>query len=109
LVFIISYNDRIYSSAIYISKNRDIRKLIKNDILKYNLLNQMGSKFIEDKTISYINHLRKSTKNELFIDHPELFLNIEDIKQYIKNVINEINKKNDNNNRIIKKNKNISS
>ena len=87
-----------YCSAIYISENRDIRKLIKNDILKYDLLSQMGSRFIEDKTISYINHLRKSTKNELFIDYPGLFLNDEDIKQYIKNVINEISKKKKNDN-----------
>ena len=92
-----------YCSAIYISENRDIRKLIKNDILKYDLLSQMGSRFIEDKTISYINHVRKSTKNELFIDYPGLFLNDEDIKQYIKNVINEINTKNDNNNKNNKK------
>ena len=87
-----------YCSAIYISENRDIRKLIKNDILKYDLLSQMGSRFIEDKTISYINQIRKSTKNELFIDYPGLFLNDEDIKQYIKNVINEISKKKKNNN-----------
>jgi hypothetical protein len=92
-----------YCSAIYISENRDIRKLIRNDILKYDLLSQMGSRFIEDKTISYINHVRKSTKNELFIDYPGLFLNDEDIKQYIKNVINEISKKNDNNNENNKK------
>ena len=85
-----------YCSAIYISENRDIRKLIKNDILKYNLLSQMGSRFIEDKTISYINQIRKSTKNELFIDSSELFLKDEDIKQYIKNVINEISKKKNN-------------
>ena len=85
-----------YCSAIYISKNRDIRKLIKNDIIKYNLLSQMGSRFIEDKTISYINQIRKSTKNELFIDYSGLFLKDEDIKQYIKNVINEINKKKNN-------------
>ncbi len=85
-----------YCSAIYISENRDIRKLIKNDILKYNLLSQMGSRFIEDKTISYINQIRKSTKNELFIDYSELFLKDEDIKQYIKNVINEISKKKNN-------------
>ena len=87
-----------YCSAIYISENRDIRKLIKNDILKYDLLSQMGSRFIEDKTISYINQIRKSTKNELFIDYPGLFLNDEDIKQYIKNVINEISKKKKNGN-----------
>ena len=87
-----------YCSAIYISENRHIRKLIKNDILKYDLLSQMGSRFIEDKTISYINQIRKSTKNELFIDYPGLFLNDEDIKQYIKNVINEISKKKKNNN-----------
>jgi hypothetical protein len=92
-----------YCSAIYISENRDIRKLIRNDILKYDLLSQMGSRFIEDKTISYINHVRKSTKNELFIDYPGLFLNDEDIKQYIKNVINELSKKNDNNNKNNKK------
>ena len=85
-----------YCSAIYISENRDIRKLIKNDIIKYNLLSQMGSRFIEDKTISYINQIRKSTKNELFIDYSGLFLKDEDIKQYIKNVINEINKKKNN-------------
>ena len=85
-----------YCSAIYISENRDIRKLIKNDILKYNLLSQMGSRFIEDKTISYINQIRKSTKNELFIDYSELFLKDEDIKQYITNVINEISKKKNN-------------
>ena len=82
-----------YCSAIYISENRNIRKLIKNDILKYYLLSRMGSRFIEDKTISYINQIKKSTKNELFIDYPGLFLNDEDIKQYIKNVINEISKK----------------
>jgi hypothetical protein len=87
-----------YCSAIYISENRNIRKLIKNDILKYELLSQMGSKFIEDKTISYINQIRKSTKNELFIDYPGLFLNDEDIKQYIKNVIDEISKKKKNSN-----------
>ena len=87
-----------YCSAIYISENRDIRKLIKNDILKYDLLSQMGSRFIEDKTVSYINQIRKSTKNELFIDYPGLFLNDEDIKQYIKNVINEISKKKKNGN-----------
>ena len=87
-----------YCSAIYISENRHIRKLIKNDILKYDLLSQMGSRFIEDKTISYINQIRKSTKNELFIDYPGLFLNDEDIKQYIKNVINEISKKKKNGN-----------
>ena len=92
-----------YCSAIYISENRDIRKLIKNDILKYDLLSQMGSRFIEDKTISYINQIRKSTKNELFIDYPGLFLNDEDIKQYIKNVINEISKKNNNNKKNNKK------
>ena len=87
-----------YCSAIYISENRHIRKLIKNDILKYDLLSQMGSRFIEDKTISYINQIKKSTKNELFIDYTGLFLNDEDIKQYIKNVINEISKKKKNGN-----------
>jgi len=87
-----------YCSAIYISENRDIRKLIKNDILKYNLLSQMGSRFIEDKIISYIKQIRKSTKNELFIDYSGLFLKDEDIKQYIKNVMNEISKNNNNNN-----------
>ena len=56
----------------------------------------MGSRFIEDKTIGYINQIRKSTKNELFIDYSELFLKDEDIKQYIKNVINEISKKKNN-------------
>jgi hypothetical protein len=84
-----------YCSAIYISENRDIRKLIKKDILKYDLLSQMGTRFIEDKTINYINQIRKATKNELFIDYPGLFLNDEDIKQYIKNVINEITNKDD--------------
>ena len=87
-----------YCSAIYISENRDIRKLIKSDILKYDLLSQMGSRFIEDKTISYINQIKKLTKNELFIDYPGLFLNDEDIKQYIKNVMNEISKKKKNGN-----------
>ena len=87
-----------YCSAIYISENRHIRKLIKNDILKYDLLSQMGSRFIEDKTISYINQIKKSTKNELFIDYTGLFLNDEDIKKYIKNVINEISKKKKNGN-----------
>jgi hypothetical protein len=53
----------------------------------------MGSRFIEDKTISYIHQIRKSTKNELFIDYSELFLNDEDIELYIKNVINENSKK----------------
>jgi hypothetical protein len=84
-----------YCSAIYISESRAIRKLIKKDILKYDLLSQMGTRFIEDKTINYINQIRKATKNELFIDYPGLFLNDEDIKQYIKNVINEITNKDD--------------
>jgi hypothetical protein len=89
----------LYCSAIYISENRDIRKSIKNDILKYDLLSQMSNRFIEDKTINYINQIRKASKNELFVDYNRLFLNDKDIKQYVKDVINEISKKkNDNNN-----------
>jgi hypothetical protein len=95
-----------YCSAIYISENRDIRMLIKKDILKYDLLSQMSTRFIEDKTINYINKIRKVSKNELFIDYNGLFLNDKDIKQYVKDVVNEINKKNnDNNNKNDKKNK----
>ena len=87
-----------YCSAIYISENRDIRMLIKKDILKYDLLNQMSTRFIEDKTINYINQIRKVSKNELFIDYNRLFLNDKDIKQYVKDVINEISKKKNYNN-----------
>lgn len=57
----------------------------------------MSNKFIEDETINYINHFKKSFKSELFVNNPGgLFLN-EDIKQYVKNVINEISKKDNNN------------
>jgi hypothetical protein len=86
-----------YCSALYMSEHRDIRRIIKNDIRKYDLLSQMSNKFIEDKTINYINHFKKSSKNELFVNYPGLFLNDEDIKQYVKNVINEISKKDNNN------------
>jgi hypothetical protein len=85
----------LYSSAIYIAENKDIRKLIRNNILKYDLLNQMSSRFIEDKTISYINQIRKSSETDLFVDYNRLFLNDREIKQYVKDVIDEINKKND--------------
>jgi hypothetical protein len=91
-----------YCSAIYIAENRDIRRIIRDDILKYDLLNQISNRFIEDKTISYINQIRKSSANDLFVDYNRLFLNDKDIKQYVKDVINEISKKNNNNN---KKNK----
>jgi hypothetical protein len=95
-----------YCSAIYISENRDIRMLIKKNILKYDLLSQMSTRFIEDKTINYINQIRKVSKNELFIDYNRLFLNDKDIKQYVKDVVNEISKKNNyNNNKNNKKNK----
>jgi len=93
----------LYCSAIYISENRDIRKLIRNDILKYDLLRQISNRFIEDKTINYINQIRKSSKNELFVDYNRLFLNDKDIKQYVKDVIDEISKKNDNSNKNNKK------
>lgn len=93
----------LYCSAIYISENRDIRKLIRNDILKYDLLRQISNRFIEDKTINYINQIRKSSKNELFVDYNRLFLNDKDIKQYVKDVIDEISKKNDNGNKNNKK------
>ena len=87
-----------YCSAIYISENSDIRKLIKNDILKYDLLSQISTRFIEDKTINYINQIGKASKNELFVDYNRLFLNDKDIKQYVKDVINEISKKKNYNN-----------
>ena len=87
-----------YCSAIYISENRDIRILIKNDILKYDFLSQMSTRFIEDKTINYINQIGKASNNELFVDYNRLFLNDKDIKQYVKDVINEISKKKDYNN-----------
>ena len=92
-----------YRSAIYIAENKDIRKLIRNDILKYDFLNQMSNRFIEDKTINYINQIRKSSKNELFADYIRLFLNDKEIKQYVKDVINEIGKKDYNNNKNNKK------
>ena len=82
-----------YCSALYMSENRDIRRLIKNDIRKYDLLSQMSNKFIENKTINYINHFKKSSTNELFVNYPDLFLNDEAIKQYVQTVINEISKK----------------
>jgi hypothetical protein len=87
-----------YCSAIYIAENKDIRRLIRDDILKYDLLSQMSNRYIEDKTINYINQIRKSSKNELFVDYNRLFLNDKDIKQYVKDVIDEISKKNHNNN-----------
>lgn len=59
-------------------------------------LQKIVYKFIEDETINYINHFKKSFKSELFVNYPGLFLN-EDIKQYVKNVINEISKKDNNN------------
>ena len=58
----------------------------------------MSTRFIEEKTINYINQIRKVSKNELFIDYNRLFLNDKDIKQYIKDVVNEISKKNNYNN-----------
>lgn len=58
----------------------------------------MSIRFIEDKTINYINQIRKVSKNELFIDYNRLFLNDKDIKQYIKDVVNEMSKKNNYNN-----------
>jgi hypothetical protein len=63
----------------------------------------MSNKFIEDKTISYINQIKKSSKNELFVDYNRLFLNDREIKQYVKDVINEISKKDDKNNKKNKK------
>jgi len=80
-----------YCSALYMSENQDIRRLIRKDILKYDLLNQMSNRFIEDKTIDYINKITKLTKHELFTNYNELFLKDEDIKHHVKNVINEIN------------------
>jgi hypothetical protein len=66
----------------------------------------MSTRFIEDKTINYINQIRKVSKSELFIDYNRLFLNDKDIKQYVKDVVNEISKKNNyNNNKNNKKNK----
>jgi hypothetical protein len=86
-----------YCSALYMSEHRDIRRIIKNDIRKYDLLTQMSNKFIEDETLNYINHFKKLSKSELFVNYPGLFLNDEDIKQYVRNVINEISKKDNNN------------
>jgi len=63
----------------------------------------MSNRFIEDKTINYINQIRKSSKNELFVDYNRLFLNDKDIKQYVKDVIDEMSKKNDNKNKNDKK------
>jgi hypothetical protein len=82
-----------YCSAIYISENRDIRRIIRDDILKYDLLSQMSNRFIEDKTIGYINQIRKSSESDLFVDCNRLFLNDREIRQYVKDVINEIGKK----------------
>ena len=79
-----------YCSAIYMSENQDIRRLVRKDILKFNLLSQMSNRFIEDRTINYINQINKSTKHELFTNYNELFLKDEDIKHYVKSVINEI-------------------
>ncbi len=79
-----------YCSAIYMSENQDIRRLIRKDILKFDLLSQMSNRFIEDRTINYINQINKSTKHELFTNYNELFLKDEDIKHYVKSVINEI-------------------
>ena len=50
----------------------------------------MSNRFIEDRTINYINQINKSTKHELFTNYNELFLKDEDIKHYVKSVINEI-------------------
>jgi hypothetical protein len=86
-----------YCSALYMSEHRDIRRIIKNDIRKYDLLTQMSNKFIEDETVNYINHFKKSSKSELFVNYPGLFLNDDDIKHYVKNVINEISKKDNDN------------
>ena len=63
----------------------------------------MSNRFIEDKTIDYINQIKKSSKNELFVDYNRLFLNDREIKQYVKDVINEISKKNDKNKKNNKK------
>ena len=79
-----------YCSALYMSENQDIRRLIRKDILKYDLLSQMSNRFIEDKTMNYINQINKSAKHELFTNYNELFLKDEDIKHYVKSVINEI-------------------
>ena len=83
-----------YCSAIYISENKDIRKFIRNDILKHDLLSQLSNRFIEDKTIKYVSHItkihQKSSKEELFTNYDELFLRDEDIKRYIKSVVDEI-------------------
>ena len=86
-----------YCSALYMSEHRDIRRIIKNDIRKYDLLTQMSNKFIEDETVNYINHFKKSSTNELFVNYPGVFLNDEDIKQYVQTVINEISTKDANN------------
>ena len=58
----------------------------------------MSNKFIEDEAFNYINQIRKSYKNELFVNNNRLFLNDKVINQYVKDVINEINKKNKSNN-----------
>jgi hypothetical protein len=93
----------LYCSAIYIAENKDIRRVIRDDILKYDLLSHISNRFIEDKTINYINQIKKSSKNELFVDYNRLFLNDREIKQYVKDVINEISKKNDKNKKNNKK------
>ncbi len=79
-----------YCSALYMSENQDIRRVIRKDILKYDLLSQMTDRFLEDRTINYINQINKSTKHELFTNYNELFLKDEDIKHYVKSVIDEI-------------------
>ena len=93
-----------YCSAIYMSENQDIRRLIRKDILKYDLLSQMSNRFIEDRTINYINQITKSTKHELFTNYNELFLKDEDIKHYVKSVINEISRNKEDYNSKNKKN-----
>jgi hypothetical protein len=93
-----------YCSAIYMSENQDIRRLIKKDLLKYDLLSQMSNRFIEDRTINYINQITKSTKHELFTNYNELFLKDEDIKHYVKSVINEISRNEEDDNSKNKKN-----
>ena len=61
-----------YCSALYMSEHRDIRRIIKNDIHKYDLVTHMNNKFIEDETINYINHFKKSFKSELLVNYPEI-------------------------------------
>jgi hypothetical protein len=49
-----------YCSAIYISENRDIRKLIKNDILKYDLLRAYPKSSLQFLSIWYNRFIRQS-------------------------------------------------